>query len=181
VREWTKVEDALICKLRKGGASNSEIAPHFPDRTREAVARRIRILIREGRLERQRAARPLGNRPWTTRDEALLMRLREREATLDEICERMPERTRAAIVNRIHELMEAGAIEKTRRASLSHRQWSPEEDELVALMRRAGKTMEEMAVALDRSLASINNRIAQRVRKGELPLLRADKALGKRG
>jgi len=42
-------------------------------------------------------------------------------------------------------------------------------------MRRAGKTMEEMARALGRSLASVNGRIAQRVRKGELALLRADR------
>jgi hypothetical protein len=39
-------------------------------------------------------------------------------------------------------------------------------------MRRAEKTMEEMAEALGRTFASVNGRIAQRVRKGELELVR---------
>ena len=170
-RPWTEREDALICELRKRGASVAEIAPRLPHRTHEAVAGRIRKLIRQGRLARQRA-RGLGHRPWTAREEALLIRLRARGATLDAIVTRMSHRTRRAIAGRIRELIDAGIIERTSRSPTSHRPWSAEEDELVALMRKAGNTMEEMAAALDRSLASVNSRIAERVRKGELALLK---------
>lgn len=66
--------------------------------------------------------------------------------------------------------MDAGANEPGRRCRAVR--GGARRTRLVTLMRRAGQTMEETAAALDRSLESINNRIADRVRKGELELLR---------
>jgi DNA-binding HxlR family transcriptional regulator len=173
LKRWSEDEDALICKLRREGAGIAEIAPRLPHRTREAVDRRIRLLIRNGRVERLRSEGS-GHHPWTQSDEELVMQLRDAGAKLDDIVAQLPHRTRRSVEDRIRELIDAGTIERTIHSPQSHRAWSPEEDELVAAMRRADKTMEEMAKALDRSLASVNGRIAQRVRKGELPLLRAN-------
>jgi hypothetical protein len=173
LKRWSEREEALICQLRREGASIAEIAPRLPHRTREAVDRRIRVLIRNGRLERLRSEGS-GHHPWTRRDEALLMRLREAGAKLDDIVAQLPHRTRSSVVCRIRELIDAGTIERTIHSPQSHSAWSPEEDELVGAMRQAGKTMEEMATMLGRSLASVNGRIAQRIRKGELALLRVN-------
>jgi predicted transcriptional regulator len=173
VKLWTEREDALICELRREGVGLPEIALRLPHRTREAVDRRIRLLIRDGRIERLRSEGS-GHHPWTERDETLLMQLRDAGAKLDDIAAKFPQRTRRSVENRIRELIDAGTIERTIHSPQSHRPWSAEEDELVAAMRKAKKTMEEMATALGRSLASVNGRIAQRVRKGELSLLRDD-------
>jgi predicted transcriptional regulator len=100
------------------------------------------------------------------------MQLRDAGAKLDDIVAQLPHRTRYSVVCRVGELIDAGTIERTIHSPQSHSTWSSEEDELVTAMRRAGKTMEEMAQTLGRSLASVNGRIAQRVRKGELALLR---------
>lgn len=100
------------------------------------------------------------------------MRLRDAGAKLDDIAAQLPHRTRSSVVCRVGELIDAGTIERTIHSPQSHSAWSSEEDELVAAMRHAGKTMEEMAQALGRSLASVNGRIAQRIRKGELERLR---------
>jgi hypothetical protein len=168
VNAWTEREDALICELRADKVPIAQIAPKFPHRTREAVDARIRHLIRRGRIQRLRGE-GLGHNPWTSRDEALLMRLRacDPPATLDEIVERMPHRTRTAIANRISELIDAGAIDRGPRSPQSRRPWSAVEDQLIADMRRTNKTTEEIALELDRTVASINGRIAYRMRKGE--------------
>lgn len=168
---WTPEEDALLCKLRGQGKRGADIRSHFPQRTGQAIARRIALLIRDGRIERQRSKNP-SYKPWTSREEQTLIRMRGANATLDKIKLSLPQRTRGAIAQRIQELIDAGVIEPTLRAPHSRRPWSREEDLLVAEMRRARRTVDEMAAALDRSVPSVNNRIAQRVRKGELDLLR---------
>ena len=104
------------------------------------------------------------------------MKMRANGDTLDEIAAALPHRTRLAISTRIGELIDADVIERTPFSPQSRRRWSQEEDELVDQMRRANKTMDEMAATLGRSLASVNSRIAQRVRKervrkGDLQLL----------
>jgi uncharacterized protein (DUF433 family) len=167
---WTPLEDALIVDLRARGTGHAEIAAHFPHRTRTAVSARIAKLIRKNQLERQREG-GLRHRPWTQKEVALLVTMRANDATLDEIAAALPHRTRLAISTRIGELIDAGTIERTPFSPQSRRRWSQEEDQLVADMRRAKKTMDEMAAALGRSLASVNSRIAQRVRKGDLELL----------
>jgi predicted transcriptional regulator len=167
---WTPLDDAIIVDLRARGTGHIEIAAHFPRRTPGAVAGRISKLIRQNHLERQREG-GLRHHPWTQKEAALLVKMRADDATLDEIAAALPHRTRLAISTRIAELIEAGVIERTHFAPQSRRRWSREEDQLVAEMRRAKKTMEEMAATLGRSLASVNSRIAQRVRKGELQLL----------
>ena len=168
---WTGAEDDLLCKLRDQGKRVTEIVTQFPNRTAQAITRRIHLLIREGRIERQRSRNP-SYKPWTSREEQILIRMRGANATLDKIKLCLPQRTRAAIAQRIQELIDADVIEPTLRAPHSRRPWSREEDLLVAEMRRARRPVDEMAAALDRSVPSINNRIAQRVRKGELELLR---------
>jgi hypothetical protein len=169
VKVWTAREDALICELRAKKARLGEIAAQFENRTRDAVEARIRYLIRQGRLERLRSE-GLGHRPWTSRDEALLTRLRASDppATLEQIVAHMPHRTRSAIADRISELIDAGVIDRGPRSPHSRRAWSVEEDQLLADMRRADATAEEMAKALDRTVPSINGRIVHRLRKGEL-------------
>ena len=167
---WTPRDDALIVDLRARGCGHEEIASHFPLRTPSAVSGRIAKLIGRNQLARQRSG-GLRHHPWTQQETALIVKMRANGDTLDEIAAALPHRTRLATSTKIRELIEADAIERTPFSPQSRRRWSQEEDQLVAEMRRARRTMDEMAAALGRSLASVNSRIAQRVRKGELQLL----------
>lgn len=164
---WTEEEDALICKLREKSTSLAEIARHFKTRTADAIAQRIQQLRLDGRVADVRA-RSARRRPWTDQEEGLIVVMRARGAKLDEIAAELPHRTRGAVAARVQELLEVDELERTPHSPQSHQPWSFEEDELVTVMRRAGKALEEMATALGRSQASVNSRIAQRLRKGEL-------------
>jgi hypothetical protein len=164
---WTANEDALISKLRAGNKSAAAIATQLPGRTAAAVARRIRQLRFEGRVGDIR--KPPANRsPWTDRDEGVVIQMRARHATLDEIAAKLPHRSRGAVAVKINELIEVGEIERAAYSPLSYRPWSREEDQLVTGMRQAGSTLDEMAKALDRTVASVSSRIVQRVRRGDL-------------
>jgi len=161
---WSDAEDELLCQLRSANDSLEAIAERLPHRTRGALAVRIGYLIRQGRIE-ARWAPTHERRPWTAREESILVHLRARDATLDEIVARLPGRTRAAVARRVAALVEDGVIPARAHAPLSHRAWSPEEDELVAGMQRAGKTPEHIAQALGRTVPSVKSRIAQRLRR----------------
>jgi hypothetical protein len=167
---WTQREDDLIRELRSRGLGHSDIAAQLPHRTRGAVSARIRKLIGAGQLGRQRSGGER-HRAWTRQEDALLVKMRADDATHDELAAALPHRTPSAIARRILKLIGEGTVERTQFAPQTRRPWSREEDELVAEMRRTNRTMEEMAAALRRTLASVNSRIAQRVRKGELSLL----------
>ncbi len=168
---WTPEEDALIGELRAKGGSGADIQAHLPNRTAVAIARRVQQLRLEGRLDGQPVV-PKTRRPWTDREESLIIRLRSRNATVHEIAAKLPNRTRRAVEERVRELIDADELERTAHGPRSHRRWSPEEDLLVEAMRAARKTEQEIATALDRTLSSVSGRIAQRVRKGELGLVR---------
>lgn len=171
---WTDEDDARLCELRKDPEKPlDQIAQAFPDRTPAAVAMRTRILMRQGRIQPRRIDNAY--RPWTQREEQLLLRLRGANATLDEIARRLHPRSRQAISKRINEMIEVGILERTTNSPKSNRPWSPEEDELVAVWRKANRTTKEMAADLNRSVPSVAARIDQRVRKGELELLRPRK------
>ena len=164
---WTPEEETLLCDLRGRGLGSRDLAKHFPNRTVDAIERQISVLIRAGRIERLRAQNA-NYRPWSAREESVLISMRAQDATLDKIQRRLPKRSRSAIVQHIQELMEAELIEPTARAPRSRQRWSPEEDQLVAEMRRARRTVEEIAAALRRSVPSVANRIARRARNGEI-------------
>ena len=97
------------------------------------------------------------------------------QTPLDEITRRLHPRSKQAISKRINELIEVGILERTANSPKSNRPWSPEEDELVTVWRKANRTTKEMAADLNRSVPSVMARIDQRVRKGELELLRPRK------
>ena len=158
---WSDDEDALLCQLRSADNSLDAIAERLPHRTRGALAVRIGHLIRQGRIE-ARWAPTRERRPWTAREESILLEMRARDATLDEIAARLPGRTRPAVARRVAALIEDGVIPPRAHAPLSHQAWSPEEDALVVGMIRAGKTPEQMAQALGRTLPSVKSRISQR-------------------
>lgn len=160
---WTEREDALLSKLRSRGARLNDIAPKLPHRTREAVSVRIKVLIREGLLP------PGDRRPWTRREDALLVRLRARGATAADIASKLPSRSSRAIELRSARLIEAGVV--ARRGPKSRRRWTSADDRTLVKLRSGGKTMPDIARLLGRSLASINGRIAVMVRRGALPLL----------
>lgn len=164
---WTAREDALIGTLREQGKTLDEIAMKLPHRTRKAVSARVRLLLRQGLVEPLITAE-LGRRPWTAREDARLIKLRARGATLREMANEVPHRTEIAIGLRVARLAQAGRVERL--GAETRKAWSAEDDRRLARMRRTGKTMEEIAAALDRTLPSINGRIAQRVRRGELEL-----------
>lgn len=165
---WTEREDALLRQLRASGEPLSKIAPKLPHRTREAVSTRIQILIRQGQIERRLLA-PVDRRPWTRREDALLVRMRSRGATAADIADRLPARSSRAIEIRMSRLLDAGTV--VRRGPKSRRPWSSIDDRRLEQLREAGKTMPEIARVLRRSLPSINGRIAVMVRNGSLPLL----------
>lgn len=168
---WSAEEDDLICELYAAKKSLADIAMHFGQRTPAALVQRAHQLRREGRIASSSAGASPAKR-WTPGEEALIVHLRERDASLKEIAARLPHRTQRAITARVNQLIEDEEIERSAGSPQSHRPWSREEDQLVALMRSADKTIAEMAAALGRTHASVNRRIAERVRKGELPLVR---------
>jgi hypothetical protein len=170
---WTPAEDSLICELRAKPKrlSAEAIAERLPNRTVAAVTQRIQQLRLAGRINGHPVS-PTAHRPWTNEEESLLVRLRSRDAKLHQIVAKLPHRTPRAIEARISTLLEADELERTAYSPQSRRPWSAEEDELVAAMRAASVTEPEMAKALGRTIPSIKSRIAQRVRKGELALVR---------
>jgi hypothetical protein len=170
---WTPAEDDLICSLRtKPERMSAEaIAGQLTNRTAAAVAQRIQQLRLEGRIDGY-PVKPVAHRPWTVEEELLLVRLRSRDAKLHQIAAKLPHRTRRAVEARISTLLEAEELERTAYSPQSRRPWSAEEDALVAAMRAASITEPEMAKALGRSVPSVKSRIAQRVRRGELELVR---------
>lgn len=172
---WTTEEDALICEFRARNVSVAGIAPHLEGRTRAAIARRIQQLRLEGRIGDLRTP-PENRSRWTDAEEAVIVELRERGATVDEIASALPHRTRAAVEVRVRELLEAEEVERAPNAPHSFRAWSTEEDELVTVMRRASKSVDEIATALRRSPDSVDSRIKKRVRRGELELVRVTAA-----
>lgn len=174
---WTPEEDALIRELREKNTPAAVIAEHLEVRTPGAVAQRIQELRVAGRIGGAPVT-PRASRRWTDREESVLvtMRTRPRPAKLDEIAAKLPRRSRGAVALRLTELIAAEEVKRTAYSPQSRQPWSSEEDELVTLMRRAGKTKQQMALALGRSHASIKSRIAQRVRKGDLELVRGSGA-----
>jgi predicted transcriptional regulator len=165
---WTEREDALLCRLRTQNKSLKEIAPRLPHRTRTAINNRLSQLMQEGRIERQRGT-GARRHSWTPQEERVLVRLRAEEATIEEMARELPHRTPAAIALRLADLIALDAVEALSPGSHSRRSWSVKEDAQVERMRRAGKSLEEMAQALGRSPKSVKARITQRVRTGELP------------
>jgi hypothetical protein len=167
---WTPQQDALLCKLHAKEMPLSEMVRRFKGRTEASLAQRAYQLRLNGRAVGDRA-RP--HRAWTAREDQILIRMRARGATIDQMAAKLTERTRSAVIARLRALIESAELERAPHSRQSHRPWSREEDELVLAMRRAGKSIPDMAAALDRSHASVNGRVAQRVRKGELPLVRS--------
>lgn len=172
---WTPEEDAVIRQLRAQSKPAAAIAEHLESRTPAAVAQRIQELRVAGRMDGSPVT-PRASRRWTDREESVLvaMRTRPRPAKLDEIAAKLPRRTRGAVAVRLNELIDADEVKRSVYSPQSHQPWSSEEDALVTLMRRAGKTKKQMAAALGRSHASVKSRIIQLVRKGELGLVRAN-------
>jgi hypothetical protein len=166
---WTPDEDALLCALRAKDMSAEAIATHLNSRTVAAISQRIQQLRLDGRIGDRRAS-PVNRRPWSHREESLLVRMRGQNAKLLEIAAKLPNRTRDAVSARVRQLLEVEELDRITSSPQSYRSWSREEDELITLMRRAQKTTAEMATALDRTVASVKSRISQRIRKGELPL-----------
>jgi DNA-binding CsgD family transcriptional regulator len=169
---WTQEEDALICELREQNVSLPGIAPLLEGRTAAAIAQRIQQLRLEGRVGDLKTP-PESRAPWTDQEEAVIVQLRERGATVDKIAAELPHRTPGAVALRVRELLEADELERAPNAPHSMQAWTREEDELVTVMRRAEKPLEEIAAALGRSQASVSSHIAQRIRKGEVGLMRA--------
>jgi hypothetical protein len=169
---WSPEEDELLCQLRAANESQDAIAARFPNRTQGAVSVRMGYLVRQGRIDARWT--PIHERrPWTRGEESVLLKLRAEGATLEEIAERLPGRTFSAVARHVTGMVEDGVIAPGAHAPLSRRPWSREEDELVGGMRQAGKTPQQIAHALGRTVPSVKSRIAQRVRKGETALLRA--------
>lgn len=168
---WSEEENSLLCKLQAQGLQASAMKPHFKDRTRSAIVHQLRLLEREGRIQAERSDSPIGP-AWTDREEAVLVQMRKDGATLDEIAAKLKRRTRSAVAAKAQALIDAEELPRAAFAPLSKRPWTLEEDELVVEMRKAGKSATAMAAALGRSVASVVSRIAVRVRKNELELLR---------
>jgi hypothetical protein len=168
---WTPEEDALLCELRAAGASAADLQAQLKSRTPGAIAARVQQLRLEGRFN-GKPVLPKPRRPWTEQEESILIRMRSRNAKVHAIAAKLPHRTPRAVEDRVRELIEADEVKRTANGPRSHQRWSPEEDLLVETMRAAKKTEQEIATALDRSLSSVSGRIAQRIRKGELALVR---------
>ena len=173
---WSAEEDALLCELSAQRLSAGAMTEHFKGRTRDAIAHQLRQLQRLGRIENRRSP---GRVPWTVREESVLFRMRADGATLEDIAAKLPRRSRAAVANKAHFLIDAEELPRAPHAPHSKRPWSREEDELVKVMRRAHEPAKAMAAALDRSVASVVSRIDERVRKGELELVRTTSERGK--
>lgn len=169
---WSEEENARLCELRAQGVSVTAMAEHFNDRTRHAIAHQLRQLERMGRIEAERSP-PASSPPWTDREESVLVRMRAEGATLDAIAAKLGRRSRAAVAAKAHMLIDAEELARAAYSPLSKRPWSRDEDDVVASMRRAGQSAKAMADLLDRSVASVVSRIAQRVRKGELGLVQS--------
>jgi hypothetical protein len=163
--KWTPEEDAQICELRSRDAELDEIAHRFPHRSRGAVAKRVQHLIFEGQVERRGRAR--ANERWTVREDALIIRLRKRDATFAVIAGQFPNRTPDAVLARIRHLVESGNVAKRRHFG-RRKPWSAADKLLLKKMRGQHKTMPEMAAALRRTVPAINGRIAAMIRSGEL-------------
>lgn len=139
------------------------IVKALPQRTPWAVEARIYHLVRQGRIERREGDL---RAPWTAREVAILVDLRSRGATLDEITRKLPNRTRPAIEKRAARLIGAGTLEP--RGPKTRRPWTPKEDAKLDQLRRRGRTQQQIARALGRTVPSVNGRIAERARKAEL-------------
>jgi hypothetical protein len=166
---WSAEQHDLLCELRAQGLSAGAMTEHFKDRTRDAIAHQLRHLQRLGRIENRRSP---GRVPWTVREESVLLRMRADGATLGDIAAKLRRRSRAAVANKAHFLIDVEELPRAAYAPHSKRPWSREEDDLVAVMRQAREPAKAMAVALNRSVTSVVSRIAERVRKGELELVR---------
>lgn len=166
---WSEHEDRLICQLRGCGAGMPAIIAQIPNRTPDAIARRVQNLIKKGRIERRTFVDPRRKR-WSNHEDDVIQRMRARGSSFSEIAAKL-NRTRNAVALRTHDLIALGKVERLgpRRAP---KRWTEEDDRQLDLLRNEGRSMQEVARLLGRTIHSINDRVTAQVQSGKLKRLR---------
>ena len=108
--EWTTEEDALILKALAEGKGYQEIGGLVPARTEWAVRSRITKL--RGNAASAAPAPPWWNRPYSAREDEIIIAGRAAGLTVQDITARLPGRTFRGVESRIKKLGDEAALGK---------------------------------------------------------------------
>lgn len=164
--KWTEEEDSLIKDMYATGASYKEIASKFPNRTLDAVRTRIANLVKD-------CDKRYKSYEWNLEKRDILIKMRAEGKTQKEIAEAT--KTSASLVNKKSmELLKLGVVAPLRPRA---KEWTEEEELLIADWRAEGRNTDFIATQLGRSYPSVAGHISRLIKIGALdPYTSTDQA-----
>lgn len=150
---WTTAEEDLLFVLVKANRSWTQIGSYFPGRNGKQAYEHYRY-ITKGRSAPRKV-----HKKWTTEEEELLMRLAKENVPWEERVAYFEDRGLSALKSRYYKL--ASNVVDLRR-------YQPEEIRTLIDSLEKGKTVEEIARFLDRSVKSVKLRIRKLEKENKL-------------
>lgn len=170
-RKWMPEEDNIIKELYLEGASYKEITSKLTSRTLDATKQRVALviseLVKEGSCEYRKKAYA-----WLPGYTDLIIKMRQEGKTYREMAE-ATNTTVGVIYTRIAALVQEGRLE----VKSVQKDWTEEEELLIADWRDQGKNTDFIATQLGRSYQSVAHRISKHIKAGALdPHISTDQA-----
>lgn len=170
-RKWTEEEDQLIKEMYEKGASYKEISAKLANRSLDATRTRISQVISS---LRDQEAYEFRRKPyeWNIEHKNLLIQMREEGRTMKEIAE-ATNTSVSVISHKITDLIKQGVLKPKQ----VQKDWTEEEELLIADWRAEGKNTDFIATQLDRSYPSVAGHISRLIKIGALdPHISTDQA-----
>lgn len=154
VREaWCEQDDSRLIEMQLEGATVNEIASEL-SRSVASIKKRIHVLQRAGRLPLRRVKKRVVLRAWTKADEDLILELNAAGLPDQEVASRA-DRSLDAVRLRLKRLKQVSGPG----AKAASSRWTSEEDAELLRLRDAGCSREERALALRRTVDSVDHRL----------------------
>lgn len=131
---WSREEENRLLKLRGQGMSWAEIHESFPQRSWAAISGRYYMLI--GDSSAKKPSKKLKH--WTSKENKLLLELREQNLPWVEIAKRFPTRTMGSLQSH-YRLLRRGNLPPDN----VHRNYTAKEDKLLLKLAKSGIPWEE--------------------------------------
>lgn len=154
-KRWTREEDEILSKLKERNESWENIAKRFPERSQAAVSSRWTYLRRDNRQ-----APATTRKTYTDEENELLIGVAEMDIKWSERAKYFPGRSIKSLQNQLDRLKQGDQ-------QVSNHWTSDEEDHVVEELKR-GKTVEEVAESLGRSMKTVKTKVYQLRRLGRI-------------
>ena len=161
---WTDEDEKRLVRLREEGKSWEELVEYFPGRTWQALNSRYGKLKRASKPKKTlKQGEQKDRKRWTREEDKILLKLKERNESWENIAKRFPKRSQAAISSRWTYLRR----DNKQAPAVTRKEYTDEENELLLAVAEMDIRWSERAKYIPgRSVQSLQNQYL-RLKQGD--------------